>query len=131
MKKITYITSLVFFLAIVGCEEEPATPCDESKSASALVQDFPDSVKVGTVYPVEVQYILENDCGEFDHFAINQDGKSFEIELMTRYTGCSCKLELIERTTSFNIDVDFPGNYEFNFKLADGDVDTYSLLVYE
>jgi hypothetical protein len=131
MKKLTYIGIFGAFALLSACEEEPSTPCDETKSASALIEDFPDSVKVGTVHPVDVRYILENDCGEFDHFDISQNGKSFEVTLMTKYTGCSCKLELIERETQFDIDVDFPGNYEFSFRLEDGDVDTYSLVVYE
>jgi len=131
MKKIAYIAFFSALTIMTACEEEPSTPCDETKSASALVEDFPDSVKVGTVHPVTVNYILENDCGEFDHFDISQNGKSFAITLITKYSGCSCKLELIERETTFNVDVDFPGNYEFSFRLEDGDLDTYSLLVYE
>lgn len=131
MRKLTYILILGLNIFLFSCKQETATPCEQVKSASALIQDFPDSLKVGTAFPVTVNYILENDCGDFDHFDISQNGKSFVVTLMTKYTGCSCKLELIERQTNFDIDVDFPGNYEFSFSLEDGDLDTYSLVVYE
>jgi hypothetical protein len=129
MKHIVVI-SILALLSFASCEKG-TTPCVETRAASAILSDFPSEIKVGTVQTIEIQYILENSCGEFDHFEITQNGSAFDVSIVNRYEGCSCKLEFIERSAFFDIDIDFPGVYQFNFWLADGDYDSRTITVFE
>ena len=131
MKKIFVLSTLFSAFLCFSCESEGAKPCSEEKPASSLIVDFPDSVQVGTIETVEIQYILESSCGSFDRFEIQLADNSFDIKLMTSYQGCSCNLQLIEKSAQFEINVDYPGIYEFRFWLADGDLDVRTVKVFE
>lgn len=131
MKRINFLVGLLA-LCEVSCSSDGAKPCFEEKPASSLLVNFPDSVKAGTTELVEVQYILESSCGEFDRFEISiLDSNSFDIQLITSYTGCSCNLELIEKSTQFEVLVDYPGVYDFRFWLANGDIDVRTIKVFD
>jgi hypothetical protein len=123
------ILTVAFF--VQSCQNEGAKPCTETKSASAILGEFPDTLKVGTKYDLAISYVLESSCGEFDYFDVNYSQKTYNIKLMTKYEGCSCKIALEEKTINYEIDVDFPGTYEFRFWLADGDYESRLLSVVE
>lgn len=122
---------LSFAFLVQSCQNEGTKPCTETKSASAILGEFPDTLKVGTKYNLGISYVIENSCGQFDHFDVNYSEKTYNIKLITKYEGCSCKIELEEKTIDYEIDVDFPGSYEFRFWLADGDYDSRLLSVVE
>ncbi|OIQ27082.1 MAG: hypothetical protein BM555_06235 [Crocinitomix sp. MedPE-SWsnd] len=125
------IIAIVAILSLSSCDKGTTSPCIETKSASAIVTEFPETIKAGTIQTVEIKYILESDCGEFDHFEISQDGPAFNVEIVTKYQGCTCDLQLKERSAFFDVDVDFPGTYKFNFWLSDGDYDSRTVTVFE
>lgn len=130
---IRYIFLIGTFAALLltSCQDEGGSPCTEERGASTIISAFPDSVEIGNVYPVNVQYVTENSCGDFERFEIMQSNKSFEVKMITKYTGCSCKIELVERQIDFDIDIAFPGTYEFRFWLAGGDFDVRTVTVFE
>ncbi|MFT4600379.1 MAG: hypothetical protein ACI857_000553 [Arenicella sp.] len=130
MKKYLLI-ALIGFCGLSSCNKGATSPCVETKSASAIVSEFPETVKVGTVQTIEIKYIIESNCGDFEHFEVTQDGAAFNVAIVTKYEGCSCKLELVERSAFFDVDIDFPGVYQFNFWLADGDFDSRTVTVFE
>jgi len=124
------IIAFAAILSLTACEKG-TTPCIETKSASAIVTEFPETIKAGTIQTIEIKYILESDCGEFDHFEITQDGPAFNVAIVTKYEGCTCDLQLKERSAFFDVDIDFPGTYKFNFWLSDGDYDSRTVTVFE
>jgi hypothetical protein len=130
---IKYLFSIGLFAAILltSCETEGTSPCTEERGASAIISLFPDSVQVGANHPINIQYITESSCGEFERFDVVQSDKSFEVKMITKYTGCSCKIELVEHQRDYTIDIAFPGTYEFRFWLASGDFDVRTVTVFE
>ncbi|MEO9531887.1 MAG: hypothetical protein ABJG68_15960 [Crocinitomicaceae bacterium] len=131
MIKYLFLIGFLAALLLTSCETEGTSPCTEEREASTIISTFPDSVKAGSNYPVNVQYVTESSCGEFERFEVTQNNKSFEVKMVTKYTGCSCKLELVEHQIDYNIDIGFPGTYEFRFWLAGGDYDVRTVTVFE
>lgn len=129
-RKVTIVLS-VLVLLIASCEMDGTTPCIEERNAAAIISNFPDSIKVGNTHLLDVTYLLESDCGKFERFDVSATGKSFEVRLITKYTGCNCKALLIETKTTFDINLDFPGIYEYRFWQADGDYDTRTVTIFE
>lgn len=126
-----YIILGICLFAFAACQEDGAKPCSETKPAAAIINDFPDSLKVGVSVEINIQYVLENSCGNFDRFDITSSNKNFEVKLITKYEGCNCNLEFKEADRNFEIQVDFPGVYTYNFWQADGDFDVRSIKIYE
>ena len=128
MKKLLYILTIA--VVFTSCEEiEDA--CASEKPASAIIFEFPDSIEASETYELNVQYVLDNNCGSFDKFDIVAFDHAYEVKLMTKYEGCNCNMEFQEESVDFDVRVDEPGVYEFKFWLADNDFDTYSLKVYD
>ncbi|UKN01828.1 hypothetical protein K6119_19075 [Paracrocinitomix mangrovi] len=131
MKKVLFgiLTMMVF--AVTSCELGGNKPCLEEKATATVIGEFPDSVKVGDNQKVGVKFLAENSCGEFKRFDITQSDNSFEVKLITEYEGCNCNLVFTEREVEFEIDIDFPGEYQFKFWQSDGDYDTHLVRIYE
>lgn len=125
------IIAFVAILCLASCDKTAPSPCTEERESSTIISAFPDSVKVGANQEVLVQYVTESSCGEFERFEVVQTNKSFEVKMITKYAGCSCKLELVEHQVNFNLGIAFPGNYEFRFWLAGGDYDVRTVTVFE
>jgi len=129
MKKLIYIAGIIAFI-VVSCDK--ANPvCSETIKTSSLAIDFPDSVKAGENFQLDVKYILENSCGEFDSFEVSQVDNATQIILYAKYDGCNCTLEFQERKGTFDIMVGQPGFYEYQFWVAENEWDTYILKVYQ
>lgn len=131
MNKVIVVILALLTIGFASCEEDGAKPCTEDVTTASVLSDFPDSLKVGTTQTVSIQYVLENSCGEFDHFNVTNTDKTFEVEMITKYEGCNCNLEFSEESIDFDINIDFPGIYEYSFWLADGDYDTRSIKIFE
>jgi hypothetical protein len=130
MKRLLFIAILLAGL-LQSCDPDNPGPCSESREAAALVTDFPDSLKVGIPHMMQIKYVLESSCGTFDYFDISQMDNSITVKLMTKYEGCNCDLQFTEHTTEFEIVIDFPGVYEYQFWQADGDYDSKTITIYE
>lgn len=131
MKRTVVAILFIMTLAVSSCEIDGTTPCAEEVPTTAIVSEFPDSLKVGTTYVLDIAYILNNNCGEFDRFEISANQKAFDVQLITKYEGCNCNIEMSQQKITFDIIIDFPGLYQYNFWQADGDYDTRSVTIYE
>lgn len=129
MKKL--IGAIVLSGILLGSCEKINDACKSEKHAAAIVFDFPDSIQTQHTYELEVHYVLDNSCGEFEGYDVTSNGNSFEVKLKTKYEGCNCSPEFIEGEEDYDIRIDLPGIYEFKFWLADNDFDAYTLKVFE
>ena len=131
MKRTIYILFSLLILTVTSCEIVNPDPCSEERETAAIISYFPDSIKVGNTHTLEVAYIKESNCGEFERFDVAATDKTFEVKLITKYEGCNCNPELAEASAFFDIDLDFPGVYEFRFWQADGDYDIRTVTIFE
>lgn len=125
------INGLIVLLAIsfFSCEEIEDS-CKESKTASALIYEFPDSLQVGETHNLSVHYIIENSCGSFDTFLDTTYNATTEVKVQVYYDGCNCNLEFQEDSSIYSIQHDTAGIFNYKFMIGDADFDTYMLTVY-
>lgn len=131
MKRFLFAILSLTLLTASKCEPDSQGPCEEERQTAAIVSDVPDSIKVGNDHLVDVDFVLDNSCGEFERFDVTSTEKSFNIKLITKYSGCNCNLEFEEAATQYLIDIKYPGIYELNFWQADGEWDTHNVTIYE
>lgn len=130
MKKLKYIGILVLAILFTACKgADPA--CKEEKAASALVKDFPDTMKVGQEIELEVQYIIENSCGEFKEWDVVQHDSVFTIKMMTEYQGCNCALQFEDKSEFYTLKFSEVGHYTHKFWVAENEYDAYTVVVAE
>lgn len=127
--KLKYLTGFFVFVLLTGCDDIEKA-CTEDKYGSAIVYDFPDSVKAGTTLDLKVAYILENSCGSFTEFEEHVMGDTTEVRVKLLYEGCSCNLQFKEDSSYYPLKQDAAGTYFYKFYLGESDYDTYSLDVY-
>ena len=131
MKRTVVAILFLTMLIVTSCEIDGTPPCSEEVPTTALVKEFPDSLKVGVTYKVDIAYIINNNCGQFERFDVTANQKAFSVQLITKYEGCNCNIEMSEQHIEFDINLDFPGLYQYNFWQADGDYDTRTVTIYE
>jgi hypothetical protein len=131
MKKLGLAILLLTIVSLSACEDATTKPCSEERTASAIISDFPDSIKVGVVEHVAIKFILENSCGDFDRFELTNTDEVYKVCLITTYEGCNCTQEFSEESVEFDIDIDFPGSYEFKFWVAEEEYESYGITVFE
>jgi len=131
MKKLGLGIFLLGLVSLSACEDATTKPCSEERTASAIISEFPDSIKVGEIENVSIKFILENSCGDFDRFEILHTDQVYKVCLITVYEGCNCAQEFYEETVEFDIDIDFPGSYEFKFWVGEEEYESYAITVFE
>lgn len=74
----------------------------------------PETAQVNETVDIDVQFQVDNNCGDFNRFI--EEGNEMEriIEVETIYEGCACA-QVIE-TRTFQFQRDEPGSFEFNFR---------------
>lgn len=125
--------SLVVFIGLfflVSCKDLNNV-CSEEKYSSAIVYDFPDSLKAGTEHELKVEYILENSCGSFLEFEEKQISDTTEVKIKLKYEGCSCNLQFEQKVGYYSLQQDSAGIYKYRFWVGDGEYDSFFLKVYE
>lgn len=125
-----------YFLIILGaaffvvCCTKVGEPCDETKFASAVVIDFPDSLNAVATHELKIQYIIENSCGSFTEFQDTTIGDVTEVKIITDYVGCNCTLEFVEEERFYPLHHDSTGTYHYKFWMSETEFDEYTLTVF-
>ncbi len=127
MKKL--IITIVCLAAIAMSCKKGNTVCEETVKTATLVIDFPDSVQANEQFRLDVKYILDNSCGKFDSYDVNQVDNITQITMYAKYEGCNCNLQFVEGEGQFDIMIGQQGLYEYQFWIAENEWDTYSLKV--
>lgn len=129
MKNLLVIGVVGLFIAL-GCKK-PKNNCDEQKSTAAFVFDYPDTVAVGELFNLSVNYIVENSCGDVGTFEGERDGNTLEVRLIVAYTGCNCESEFEEKALNYPVIFEEIGTYELKFWVAENTFETYVIYVEE
>ncbi len=127
MKKKLMIVFSISLLFVLSCNKSPEV-CEEERLTPAFLLDFPDTVAVGQVFNLSVNYVIENSCGEFGKFEAQRMGNILEVRLKANYTGCNCAEEFEEREATYPIIFEEPATYELKFWISEDDFDSYIVV---
>lgn len=127
MKKLLGLISVLVVLLAVACNK-PDDLCEEDKLTAAFVFDYPDTVAVDEPFILNVNYVVENSCGDFGTFEGERYDNTLEVRLKTHYSGCDCTDEYLEKSVSYPVTFDEEGVYELKFWVSENEFDTYVVV---
>lgn len=122
------LAGLTALLFVFGCKK-PDESCYQEKNTAAFVLDYPDTVAVGEVFVLNVNYVVENSCGDFGRFEAEKYDNTLEVKLKTEYKGCSCDDEFQQKTVAYPIIFEEAGTYQLKFWVSDSEYETYIIVV--
>ncbi|HZJ35910.1 MAG TPA: hypothetical protein VFD29_04735 [Gillisia sp.] len=128
MKK--YIITLSILLTInISCSENDKNDCVENKLAYVTSVNSPSNGVINEITNIEVDFGVNNGCGQFGEFIETENGNVKIIEINARYFGCICTQDAPIRTVNYEFITQIPGNHELRFKSNDTDFITVNLLI--
>lgn len=127
MKRFLIIAGFASLVFAFGCNK-PKEDCEEDKLTAAFVLDYPDTVAVGAAFNLDIGYVVENSCGDFGSFEAERYDNTLEVKLKTKYTGCSCIDEFVEKEVSYPVIFEEAATYELKFWVAENEYQTYIVV---
>ena len=128
MKKYLIILSILLSINI-SCSENDKNDCIENKLAYVTSVDSPSNGVINEIINIEVDFQVNNGCGEFGEFIETQNGNVKIIEVKARYEGCICTDNLPIRKVNYEFITQISGNYELRFKSNENDFISVNLLI--
>jgi len=128
MKKYLILFSMLFFINI-SCSENDKTDCIENKLAYVTSVDSPSNGIINEIINIEVNFQVNNGCGEFGEYIETQNGNVKIIEVKARYEGCICTENLPIRKVNYEFITQISGDYELRFKTNETDFISVNLLI--
>lgn len=127
--KIAFI-SIGLLILTFSCNKQ-SDDCYEEKPAASFMFDYPDTVQVGQVFTVDINYVVENSCGDFGQIDAQKIENTLEVKLFTVYDGCQCEEEFVEKSATYPVTFEEEGTYELKMWVADGFYDAYIIYAQE
>ncbi|MGB1103667.1 MAG: hypothetical protein ACPG21_08565 [Crocinitomicaceae bacterium] len=127
--KIAFI--LIGLLILTFSCNKQSDYCYEEKPAASFMFDYPDTVQVGQVFTVDINYLVENSCGDFGQIDAQKIENTLEVKLFTVYDGCQCEEEFVEKSATYPVTFEEEGTYELKMWVADGFYDAYIIYAQE
>lgn len=119
MKKFALKTlAIVLFVstAITSCSSNDDSETIISKSEFATAVTGPETGLINQEITFQVNFEVENECGEFKEFAQTASGNTKTIQIQSLYTGTNCGTTDVARTEPYKFTVNTAGTYVFKFK---------------
>jgi hypothetical protein len=108
----------------IACNKQ-SDNCYEEKPSAAFMFDYPDTVQVGQVFMVDINYVVENSCGNFGKIDAQKIENTLEVKLFTVYDGCQCDDAFVEKSATYPLTFEEEGTYELKLWVAEESFDAY------
>ena len=128
MKRYLIILSILLSINI-SCSENDKSDCIDNKLAYVTSVNSPSNGVINEIINVEVNFQVNNGCGEFGEFIEKQNGNVRILEVKAIYVGCICTDNLPIRTVNYKFTTKIPGDYELRFKSSETNYITVNLLI--
>ncbi|MDP3314059.1 hypothetical protein [Lutibacter sp.] len=129
MKKYLIFLSILLSINISCSDDNDKNDCIENKLAYVTSVDSPSNGVINEIINIEVNFQVNNGCGEFGEFIETRNGNVKIIVVKARYEGCMCTDNLPIRKVNYEFITQIPGNYELKFKSNETDFIIVNLLI--
>lgn len=129
MKQIVLIVLGVTLLLVMGCKKT-SDDCFEVRPTAGFLIDYPDSVKVSVPFLLTINYVVDNNCGDFESVEGVRDQNTLELKLKAGYKGCNCTSAFEKKETIYPITFEKPATYTLKLWVAEEQYDTYVVVAY-
>ncbi len=116
MIRLTFMFALLLFSAF-SCskeDEEVVDPLDKYPAYISRV-DAPETATVGSSIPITVYFNVNNGCGQFGSFKVEEKSDATYISVLTKYVGEICHQALVTRNVTYEFKPTAAGTYTFKF----------------
>jgi hypothetical protein len=121
---------LVLAMLVLSCKKQ-SDNCFEERPTAAFLFDYPDTVQVGEVFFMDINYVVENSCGDFGKIDAKKIENTLEVKLFTVYDGCQCEDGFIEKDATYPVTFEAPGTYELKLWVAESSFESHVIFVEE
>lgn len=106
--------SAFFLLTAFRCsKEEPMPPIERPAPVSSV--HVPATATVGEPIRVEITYLVNNSCGQFDRITKEENVDNYTFYVYSRNEGTSCQEVVRELTVDYNFTPTRKGIHNFRF----------------
>jgi len=123
---------LAFFsVLLLNCSNDDKNndECIKSETVFVTSVNAPDSVSLGELINIEVEFQVYSGCGGFGRFIETENGNIRRIEVQAKYVGCICTDNAPVITTNYTFSPNTKGNYILKFKSGENDFITANIIV--
>jgi len=118
--KIKFILILIFlFLISISCSEKENDECIDNSIALITSVNAPSVGVVNEIINIEVDFQVNNGCGNFARFIESGNINVKTIEVEAEYIGCVCTHDLPIRHVNYKFTPTIVGNYQLIFKSSE------------
>ena len=108
----------IFFtsLSIVSCSSDDGGETVILQNEFVTVATAPETGLVNQDITIDLKYMVDNPCGQFNKFVETTTGNTKIIEVQVKYVGSDCGQNASEVAVPYTFKVNQPGTYTFKFK---------------
>ena len=117
MVRLTFICALLLFSAF-SCSKEDEETIDPLENYPAYITSVtaPETATVGTTVPIKINFSVNNSCGEFKKFEVDEQEDATHIQVYPKYKPDQvCLMYIPIREVTYEFKPTEPGTYVFRF----------------
>ncbi|CAM4348090.1 hypothetical protein [Gillisia limnaea] len=123
---------LYLFLAIlISCTNDDPKECIGYRNEYVTEVNAPSSGKINEAVEIEIDFVVNNGCGNFEKFLESGSEQSKTIEVQAKYEGCICPQVTRTITAVYEFIPLSTGEYELKFKSGETEFTTVNLIITE
>lgn len=135
-KFITYLKlSFILIASIIlsSCSNDDDVNCHqgEVETEDVVTVDAPETAQVNETVDIEVFFDVRNSCGEFNRFIETGTSMEREIQVESRYEGCTCNQVIETITAIYEFTPEEVGEYTLDFRSGANEFITVDISVTE
>jgi hypothetical protein len=112
--RLLFILAFFVLTAFRCSEEEPMPPVESPAPVSSV--HIPATVTVGEPIRIEITYLVNNSCGQFDRLTSEDNGAdNMTFYVYSKNEGTSCQGTVMELTTDYSFTPSRKGIHNFRF----------------
>jgi hypothetical protein len=113
--------ALMAFALLAGCDpgsNDDGKNCYQVMYIGVTNVTGPETVALGQPIVLAVNYLVENQCGNFKDFYVEANGAyDRTLTLQAEYNGCNCPIGQVSKSINYSFTPAVAGTYTFRFKV--------------
>lgn len=127
--KTMFLLIFPFLLSTSCSQKDDGEDCGRIETEYVTAVSAPDTAGVNETVNIDVEFSVDNSCGEFNRFIETGSETSRTIEVEAVYKGCACFLAIQPTNVTYEFRPEEAGEYELRFKSSEEEVISVSINV--
>ncbi len=120
----------IFFSILISCTNDDPE-CIGYRNEYVTEVNAPSAGKINETVDIEIDFVVNSGCGNFDRFLERGSEQSKIIEVQAKYEGCICPQVTRTITTVYEFIPLSTGKHELKFKSGENEFTIVNLIITE